>query len=128
MKTKKLFYILLVAMTALFGFSSCNKDEDATKKTGVITFSGTYWDKPGADYSYTVTIDGKTQTFDEGSPAPSCGTISAETACFTLPVGTYTFTFIRHRNNDNGTIEDSLYPVTNSVTISEGGCLSIRWD
>lgn len=103
----------------------CQKDDSG--KTGQVTFSGTYNGK--GDVFYTVTINGKTGTFADSEPAPECGTISNEAASFVLPAGTYKFTFDCKTNYwFTGNETNESYPGQKTITIPEGGCVSVRWD
>ena len=119
MKTKLFFIsIAIVSIVFVIIIGSCKKEKD-TEKTGQIIFSmtTTYGD-------CSVTINGETKTFDSylDNP-PACGTISTKCANFSLPVGTYTFEF---KYND-GSGPDVDYPGSHSATITDGGCVSVRW-
>ncbi|MEI6049246.1 MAG: hypothetical protein WCS03_10145 [Bacteroidota bacterium] len=124
MKTK--IILLFVTMMFLASINGCKKNEDSGK-TGQITFSGSYWSKDG-HYIYSVSINGKTGTCDESYPAPACGTISDQSVNFTFPAGTYTFTFTRKILFNGVSSNNESFVSSNSATIPEGGCVSVRWE
>ena len=122
---KKQIIILSIAFFLVAIIGGCKKDESG--KTGQVTFSGGFDGKSNA--TYTVTINGQSGTFINSSPAPECGTISDETANFALPVGTYTFTFTgKYVSYFDNSVRNDTYSGTKSVTITDGGCVSVRWN
>lgn len=115
---------LSVAIVFVAIFCTCKKDE-TTAKMGQVTFSGPYGSK--STNTYTVTVEGKTTEFEGSNPTPACGTISSETAFFTLPAGTHTYTAtIKKVNFFDYSVQ--TYPAGPiSFTITEGTCVSIRF-
>ncbi|MBK7797935.1 MAG: hypothetical protein IPJ53_02385 [Saprospiraceae bacterium] len=103
------FSILFISL-----FSCCKKE---TTSTGQIIFYGNC-----CHDKYSVTIDGQTKTYEatEVPPPPPCGSINSYSANFILPVGKYTFTW-------TNTDDNKTYSGTNSVTITENGCIMIDW-
>lgn len=113
-----------IVLMAIIG--GCKK-KDETPKTGKVTFSSAV-NFGSNDNTFSVTINGQTQTFTENSNSePSCGTVSNSSAVtFTLPVGTYTFTFT-DRCIFNGQVENRTYTGQTSLTITDGGCTVVRF-
>jgi uncharacterized protein (TIGR02145 family) len=121
MKLRIIIISLAIFFVAING--GCKKTGDPT---GQVTFSGVEGSK--SVNTYTVTLEGNTFEYDQGYPSPACGTISTETALFTLPVGLHTYTgTIKTVNVFDGHVD--VYPIGPlTVTISDGLCVSVRLD
>jgi uncharacterized protein (TIGR02145 family) len=121
MKTKICIFCLSIMF--LVSTNRCKKSDPAEKQ-GQITFSGEEGSK--SNNTYTVTIEGKTIEFQQGYPAPECGTISNKSALFTLPVGSHTYTATLEEVNffDNHIDTYPIGPL--SVIVTEGACVSVR--
>lgn len=120
----KLFRIIKVAFVLIVILGGCKKDE----KFGQVTFSGSSSSSICNDL-FTVTINGKTGTFPASKTAPICGIINNESFTLTLPVGTYTFTFDDVATSwINGSISEYTFNGQKTVNITDGGCVSVRWE